>query len=564
MKSAIYRVFVSSATQLRHWRKMRDDYVPGEIETASDTQARKENCRYDADAADKICRFAETFFKIREGHHAGERLRLLPWQRYVLSQIFGWKRKTNYRRFRRAFVSVAAGQGKNILAEIVALYCLLCDHEPAPYIVSAANSRRQAAQLWRGMDYQISLWPDEYRNPLVRSESKLSIKHPKGNGDFLAIAADGGKSIHGESISCAVINEFAWWLKPDLYHAILSRFRSRKQPLLLTITTGGTDKSNEAYREYQTCKNLLNNEIVDTEQFAFIAEGDQDCPIDDPIQWAKANVSLGTAVMAEDLAKLAESAKFSRSKEMVFRQAHLNNWTAKLTRFLDLDKFDLCAQPKSTWPDLRRSEIWLGCDLAQKIDLNAMIGLVPYNGKIYVLSWAWVPEEATKKQNNSRYREFEREGSLTVVPGNQMDQRLIRKKILEIKEDYRIKKIIIESHEAGLIAQDLMDDFFGCDVVHTPPPSYNTYSEALKALEAHILDRKFIHDGSELLRFQAANLQVKRNARGQLFPAKELSKENIDSLVALCLALTQLILTDPDRPPVKSIYDTPGFSLYVH
>lgn len=549
---------------------MRDDYVAGEIENDSDREAVRQGCYYDQEAAAKICLFAETFFTIREGHLAGTRLNLIPYQRYCLSQIFGWKNKTGKRRFKRIYITCGAGSGKNVLIDIIGLYCLLLDKEPAAYVVSAAMSRKQAGIVWRGMNHQISRWPDPYKMDIVRSESKYSIKHGPSGAEFWALPADDGETVFSESVSCAIVNELSYWKKPDLLNALRSRFRSRTQPLLIIITTAGFDRTNESYKILQNVRSILNSEIVDIEEWGFIAEGAEGCKLDDWKEIEKANPAIDVAVKRDYLAGLAHSAKFSKSKEMVFRQQHLNNWVGRTTRFLDLDRWDMCKVRPEDWPTFPvGTEIYLGCDLASKLDLIALVGLVPYLGRIYVLPWAWVPDAAAKKQNNSRYLEFAKSVSkatgdpeLEIVPGNCHDQRLIRTKIHQIKQRFKIKKIIIENHEAGLITQDLLNDRFD---VHTPPPGYNTYSEALKAMEGYVLDRKFAFAGEEILRWSVQNLQVKSNYRQQLMPDKQTTKEKIDICCALALALTQLLLIDPDRPPERSILDLPldKIRLYV-
>src|SRR5271168_3114496 len=98
--------------------------------------------------------------------------------------------------------------------------------------------------------------------------------------------------------------------------------------------------------------------------------------------------------------------------------------------------------------------------------------------------------------------------------------RAIRKQIHKWKETYRIGAVIVEDREAHLFAQQLMEDRFE---VFTPPPNVNTYSEPLKALEKHVLNRTLVHDGAEVLRFQVANLQVKRDSHERLFPSKAMS-----------------------------------------
>ena len=57
--------------------------------------------RFDAEPAERICRFAELLPHIK-GPKAGEHIRLAPWQTFILTTAFGWLNiDTGRRRFRR-------------------------------------------------------------------------------------------------------------------------------------------------------------------------------------------------------------------------------------------------------------------------------------------------------------------------------------------------------------------------------------------------------------------------------------------------------------------------------
>src|SRR5215211_1350117 len=58
-----------------------------------------------------------------KGPEAGQPLRLMPWQRFVFTNLFGFvERGTATRRFRQAVVFVPRGNGKTTLAAPIGLY----------------------------------------------------------------------------------------------------------------------------------------------------------------------------------------------------------------------------------------------------------------------------------------------------------------------------------------------------------------------------------------------------------------------------------------------------------
>ena len=94
--------------------------------------------------AGRICRFIELLTHTK-GELAGQRVVLEPWQIFILTTVFGWRRRAEGgRRFRRVYIEVPRGSGKSTLSSGVALYCLLADHEPGAEVYSFATTRDQA------------------------------------------------------------------------------------------------------------------------------------------------------------------------------------------------------------------------------------------------------------------------------------------------------------------------------------------------------------------------------------------------------------------------------------
>ena len=65
-----------------------------------------------------------------KGPEAGQPLRLMPWQKLVFANLFGFvERGTTTRRFRQAVVFVPRGNGKTTLAAPIALYLTFVEGE---------------------------------------------------------------------------------------------------------------------------------------------------------------------------------------------------------------------------------------------------------------------------------------------------------------------------------------------------------------------------------------------------------------------------------------------------
>ena len=101
--------------------------------------------------AQRVCRFAELMPHIKGDWAArGERIRLEPWQVFILVSIFGWiNRETGKRRFRVADLYVPRKNAKSTVAAVIGLYMLALDGEFGAEVYSGATSLAQAREVFR-------------------------------------------------------------------------------------------------------------------------------------------------------------------------------------------------------------------------------------------------------------------------------------------------------------------------------------------------------------------------------------------------------------------------------
>src|SRR3546814_2155301 len=104
---------------------------------------------YDEESADRAIRFFESKLKLSEGQFEGKPLTLHESQAFIVGSIFGWKRESGVRRFRRAYIEQGKGNGKSPLAGGIGLYGLMADGEAGAEIYSAGATKDQAAILFR-------------------------------------------------------------------------------------------------------------------------------------------------------------------------------------------------------------------------------------------------------------------------------------------------------------------------------------------------------------------------------------------------------------------------------
>jgi phage terminase large subunit-like protein len=118
------------------------------------------NYYYDQNEALEAMAFFEEILCLNGGQFEGKPFLLFPWQTFVISSIFGWKRKSdNMRRFRVVYCEQGKGNGKSPMAAGIGLKGLVADNEPRSEIYSAACFRDQAMVLFRdACAFLIRVW----------------------------------------------------------------------------------------------------------------------------------------------------------------------------------------------------------------------------------------------------------------------------------------------------------------------------------------------------------------------------------------------------------------------
>ena len=70
---------------------------------------------------------------------------LLPWQRTIISDVFGTVKENGYRQYNTAYIEIPKKQGKSEIAAAVALYLLAGDGEWGAEVYGCAADRQQAS-----------------------------------------------------------------------------------------------------------------------------------------------------------------------------------------------------------------------------------------------------------------------------------------------------------------------------------------------------------------------------------------------------------------------------------
>lgn len=505
---------------------------------------------FDEEAASRVCEFFPRYLRHTKGRWAGSRFELLPWQVEALREVFGWKRPDGTRRYRTAFVAVPRKNGKSSWSAGVALYMLLADGEPGAEVYSCASDKEQASIVFRQAAEMVEA------SPALRKRCKVyrkSIVVPRTGAVYQVLSSDAPRQ-HGKNAHAVVFDELHAQPDRELWDVMASSMGARRQPLMLAITTAGWDPNSICREVWNYAEAVKAGTIRDDSFYCQIHGAPADARWDDPRTWRLANPSLGVTVSEDFLRQEAERARHSPAYQNTFRRLYLNQWTQQETRWLDMDAWDATAGEVNL-EGLAGADCYGGLDLSSTTDLTAFVLAFPRpDGTVVVLPEFWAPEAAAalaEKRDRAPYTAWAREGFLHLTPGDVVDYAAVAARIGELAQKYRIREIAFDRWNATMLVQQLQD--MGATLVPMGM-GFASMSAPAKELVNLMLKRKLLHGGHPVLRWCASNVAVEQDAAGNIKPSKARSRERIDGIVALALAISRLML----RPQRRSPYEERG------
>jgi len=487
-----------------------------------------------------------------KGRWAGHPFELLPWQERIIRDVFGTVKDDGLRQYKTVYVEVPKKNGKTELAAAVSNYLLFADGEIGAEVYYAAVDREQAALCYNIASQMVEWSPAlSRRAKVIRSTRRIWVEE---TGSFSRVLSADVKNKHGVNLSGAVIDELHAHPNRDLYD-VLSQDSgagaAREQPLWFIITTAGYDRHSICWELHEYACQVIDGTIDDPTFYGVIYGVPETCDWEDESEWAKANPSIDRIFTLDDLREAYQRAKGNPARESLFRRLRLNQWTASETRWLNVKDWDSCVADI----DLADRECYGGLDLSSTTDLTAFALCFPVGDEYHLRTHFWLPGDNIddrEKRDRVPYRQWEREGWLTLTPGNVIDYDRLFADLVEYRAKYRINEVAFDRWGAEMLRQKLVDA--GLIMVEFGQ-GYRSMSSPAKEFERLVLSGRLHHDANPILRWNLDSTVITSDAAGNIKPDKSKSTQRIDGIVASVMALDRAIRHGSGA----SIYETQGF-----
>ncbi len=503
--------------------------------------------------ADRVCGFAELMPHIKGDWAArGELIRLNGWQTFILASVFGWVHaKTLKRRFRKCDLFVPRKNAKSTIAAVIGNYMLAADGEFGAEIYSGATSQKQALEVFRPaqlMAKSNAAFRAHYG--VLLNASNLAVLDT--NSKFEPVI---GKPGDGASPSCSIVDEYHEHNTPELYDTMATGMGARSQPLLLMITTAGSNIGGPCYVHQVELQKVLEGAIVDETRFGVIYGIDADDDWSQPAALIKANPNFDVSVSGEFLEAAQREAINDPRKQAVFKTKHLNVWVNSASPWLNLEYLQRGADKTLTREAFKGETCWIGLDLASKNDLASACWLfrrlVADQWHYYCFTRNWLPEAAVQKPENGHYQAWVEQGYLIATPGNMINLKQIQEEVETSAELHVVAEIPMDAWGSREIAPSLQEA--GYTVVDVPMTVRNL-SEPMKLIAALIDAGRFHHDGNLASTWMFANVEVFEDRNENIFPRKASAEKKIDAAVATILAMGRAMANEMPAKPEYQLF----------
>lgn len=414
---------------------------------------------YSVEQANRLLKFAS----ICPNVDTGEPTELMDWQKFIFCMLFGWRNSENHgKRFSRAIVSVARGQGKTYLMAILMCYSYFVESiglSNQDYLVASINYN-QTHKIYGYISTMMKKIAES--GPFAKYAAETGFKPmndqmimKKNNNILRAISHASGQydSFH---FTTAIFDESGELTKRDKISKIISGQVKVPNHQFIEISTSYPDPSVPFHEDQKTLQQAMEKDDEREADNYLCLVWAQD-GLDEtfkPETWYKSNPLL----YLEDQKKiLLEGLQSKRDSDMLagtisdFQNKNLNVWLQESTAsYLKLQDIERAIQPDF---DVKGRQVYVGFDYSLFSDNTAIAFVYPYmDGSVpkwRIEQHSFIPWEragsieAKEKQDGIAYRELEKEGYCTITshPQGLINDEEVYQYLMEYVEDNDLKVI---------------------------------------------------------------------------------------------------------------------------
>ena len=410
--------------------------------------------------------------------------------------------------------------------------CSSNDYDQAALMLDAINAMREESPTLEKVTRK-NVKGIFFGNPKKpKKRGKFSYQN---KGNIKKISAKTGAK-EGKNIKVGASDEIHEMKDNSSIMPIRQALSTQDEPLYFEITTEGFTDSGYLDDRLKDARQVLKGELSRPRWLIFLYTQDSEAEIwQDEKSWAKSNPDIGTIKKWSFLRQMVEEAKtnsatraFVLAKDFNIKQAGGAAW---------LQDAEIINPATFNLEDFRGAFYIAGNDFAETTDLCAskLLMMKPGDPMIYFWSHYWIPEEKLKNSpDDANYKQWERDGYLTIVPGGSVDSSLVADWQWSLYQDFGL--IPYKSGYDNRFAKDYIrkyEEYFGTDseAVNVPQDA-KCLNNPMRRLESD-MRHKLVNYNNRYGDFWCfRNTGVKPDNAERIQPCKLKSTHRIDGTAA--------------------------------
>lgn len=508
--------------------------------------------RFLYDQADAFLRmdFMENCVRLTKSPYYNKPMKLMLWQKALIEAVYSFKMtETKFRRFQKILLLIARKNTKSETCSALGL-CEFFFGNPGSDIVASSNDDAQASIIFDAIDtMRLLVDPDS----LDTKRNQRYILNKNTNTKIFKLS-DRTKNKEGRNIDTAFLDE-SHEMKENVIAKSIEQSQSLKdEPLFFNLTTEGFVVGGYLDDELAKARAVINREDPDDPAadrllpWLYTQDSEQEIWRGSRQNrlWMKSNPTLGTVKKWEYLEQqiaLARKSKADRifvlSKDFNIKQNTVESW-------LNLEDYDYDC--KYDLEDFRGCKCLGAVDLAETTDLNCARILImkPGDPHKYIYSHYFIPEkkleDSDDKQAGAKYKEWAREGLLTITEGNDVDLSVVADWFYRLYTDHNIR--LWKCGYDQKFAKDWINrmEHYGwmrtggndSDLIMINQNA-QTLTNAIKLAEADLKQQLVIYNNNPVDKWCFENAGIKVDDKGFCLLIKQETNKRIDGAVCLCI-----------------------------
>lgn len=459
-------------------------------------------------------------------------------QAFFIANIFGWRHKTDSKKFRYREVDlfIPRKNSKTFLAALIIIILMLTEDEYSEFY-SICLDRDLAGEVKKAISQILSMSPLvlEYFNIPKTLSGRMECTLTHSFYQPRTAEANRNNSIRP---SAFIADEYGAMKDNANVEAMRSGQLSVRNPLMFKLTTAYAEDKSIMLDELAYLKKIYQETEKDDRLFALVYYATEEHLWDDTGMFM-AN-PLRIEENYEEIRRARKNALAKPSERTEFLTKNMNYFMPSNSgeEFININKLRQCKNTRGVF-EWQGRDVYLGIDLAMTNDNTSVSMVTMEDEMIYAKSWAFIPKDRIEEKNRRErtdYRRFIEEGSCFGCGDEIISYEFVENFIMNIEKKYGVHVVQIGYDRFNCISTANKLDSAGYETVEVKQHS-TVLHQPTKLLQESILQRKFSYDGDKLYEINFQNAKCVEDTNLNKYVSKKKSSGKVDMVVSTIIAI---------------------------